>query len=87
MVHLTLSEVRTELPTALKSLKKSPISVTKHGEPVAVIVDPSQFEKMLEAMEELEDIAAYDEAMTDRENIKWVPLSKVLKDLGLERPL
>ena len=52
-----------------------------HGKDVAVVIDPSHYESLLEAQEELEDIAAFDAAMEDKSpNIPW---AQVQKDLQL----
>lgn len=55
--------------------------ITRHGIDAAVLVSPSLYEKMIDAMEELEDIAAYDQAKTHREeSTLWV---EARKELGL----
>jgi hypothetical protein len=52
-----------------------------HGQDVAVVIDPSLYESLLEAQEELEDFAAFDAAVEDRSpNIPW---AQVQKDLEL----
>jgi PHD/YefM family antitoxin component YafN of YafNO toxin-antitoxin module len=52
-----------------------------HDKDVAVVIDPSHYESLLEAQEELEDIAAFDAAMEDKSpNIPW---AQVQKDLQL----
>lgn len=81
MTTLSISELRADIASAVKSTKKSPVEICKHGEPVAFLVSPSMYERMLDAMEELEDIADFDTAMANpTEGIPW---EKVRKDLGL----
>jgi hypothetical protein len=46
-----------------------------------VIISPSLYEKMIEAMEEIEDLSAYDAALADKEPA--IPWEQVKKDLGL----
>ena len=55
--------------------------ITRHGEDAAVMISPSLYEEMIEAMEELEDIAAYDAAKARKEDsVLW---QDARKDLGL----
>jgi prevent-host-death family protein len=81
MTTLSISELRADIARAVSSTKRAPIAISKHGEPVAFLVSPSMYEKMIDAMEELEDIADFDAAMANpSEGIPW---EKVRKDLGL----
>ena len=81
MTSLSISELRADISKAVKTAKKSPIEISRHGEPVAVLVSPSLYEKMMEAMEELADIAAFDEAIKRKD--ESIPWEKARKDLGL----
>ena len=47
----------------------------------AVLISTEQFEKFVDAQEELEDIAAIEEAMRDSE--PSIPWETVKKDLGI----
>ena len=81
MSELSVSDARAELPAAIKKSQKSPVHILKHGEPVAVLISPTLYQEMLEAMEELEDIEAFDQAMLSNE--KLIPWESVKKELGL----
>jgi prevent-host-death family protein len=81
MTELSVTDARAELPAAIKKSQKSPVHILKHGEPVAVLVSPTLYREMLEAMEELEDIEAFDEAVASNETP--IPWDEVKKDLGL----
>ena len=81
MSELSVSDARAELPAAIKKSQKSPVHILKHGEPVAVLISPTLYQEMLEAMEELEDIEAFDQAMLSNE--KLIPWDSVKKELGL----
>ena len=81
MTSLSISELRADISKAVKTAKKNPIEISRHGEPVAVLVSPSLYEKMIEAMEELADIAAFDEAIKRKD--ESIPWEKARKDLGL----
>ena len=81
MSELSITDARAELPAAIKKSQKSPVHILKHGEPVAVLISPTLYQEMLEAMEELEDIEAFDQAMLSNE--KLIPWDSVKKELGL----
>ena len=57
MKSFALSDARRDLPTLVDKSAKEPILITRHGEEAAVMISPSLYEQMIEAMEELEDIA------------------------------
>ena len=81
MSELSVSDARAELPSAIKKSQKSPVHILKHGEPVAVLISPNLYREMLDAMEELEDIEALDQALAIKgESIPW---EDVKKELGL----
>jgi len=81
MSELSVTDARAELPAAIKKSQKSPVHILKHGEPVAVLISPTLYQEMVEAMEELEDIEAFDQAMLSNE--KLIPWDSVKKELGL----
>jgi prevent-host-death family protein len=81
MSELSVTDARAELPAAIKKSQKSPVHILKHGEPVAVLISPTLYQEMLEAMEELEDIEAFDQAVLSNE--KLIPWESVKKELGL----
>ena len=47
--------------------KRTPFVVNGRGEKVAVVIGIEEYEKLLEELEDLEDIRAYDEAMASEE--------------------
>ena len=79
MEELSVSEARENFSEAVEDAQKKPVQILKHGKPVAVLINPSLFEKFLDSMEELEDIAAVDEAMKDQSpGIPWEQVKKRL---------
>ena len=81
MDDLGIAEAREGLASAITAAQKKPVRITKHGKPVAVLVNPSLYQTFIEAMEELEDIASFDLALADdSSNIPW---EQVKKDLSL----
>ena len=81
MSDLSISDARADLAKAVARAKKNPVTILRHGKPIAVLINPSLFEKFVESIEELEDIAAFDEAMSDKD--PTIPWEQVKKDLGL----
>ncbi|CAB4661497.1 unannotated protein [freshwater metagenome] len=82
MKELSVTEAREQLPAVLNQAKKKPVWITRHGVDVAVVISPELFESLVEAQEELEDIAAVDEAMLDKS--PKIPWAQVKKDLKLD---
>ncbi len=81
MKEFSVSDARKDLPSLIDKCKKEPIVINRHGNPEAVIIDFEQYERFLDAVEELEDIALAEESLRDPgPNIPW---EKVKKDLGL----
>jgi prevent-host-death family protein len=81
MSEYSVTEARAEFPSLLDLASKKPVHIVRHGEPVAVLISPAFFEEALAAMEELEDIEAYDEAMASKEST--FPWEQVKRELGL----
>jgi PHD/YefM family antitoxin component YafN of YafNO toxin-antitoxin module len=60
--------------------------VDENGKRVSVILPIEEYERMIEALEELEDIRAYDEAKAELEHGEdtLVPWEKVKREIGSE---
>ena len=80
MTEISISDFRADLAESLRRARKNPIRITNHGEAQVVVLDASTYEKMLNNLEELEDIEAFDEAI--EENASGIPWDQVKKDLG-----
>jgi PHD/YefM family antitoxin component YafN of YafNO toxin-antitoxin module len=65
-----------------KDHNEKPVWITRDGVEVAVVISPELFEALVEAQEELEDIAAVDAAQRDKS--PGIPWEQVQKNLGLE---
>jgi prevent-host-death family protein len=81
MIDLLISDARAGLADAIKHSKKSPVSISKHGKPVAVLISPSLYEEFISHMEEEADLPAFDNAEKDFNTA--IPWEQVKKDLGL----
>ncbi len=81
MSELSVTDARDQFPAVIAAAKKKPVRITRHGKDVAIVMDPSLYESLLEAQEELEDIAAFDTALAEKgANIPW---AQVQRDLQL----
>ena len=81
MATVSISELRSDISRALKISKKSPVTILKHGQEVAFLVSPLMYKEMLEALENMEDFAAFNAAKTQGD--KFIPWDQALKSLGL----
>jgi PHD/YefM family antitoxin component YafN of YafNO toxin-antitoxin module len=58
---------------------EKPVWITRDGVDVAVVISPEMFNELVEAQEELDDIAAVDEAQKDQSaGIPWEQVKKRL---------
>ncbi len=81
MITLSVTSARENLQRTIETANAEPVALQRHGKPVVVMLSPSAYESMLAGLEDLEDIAAYDDAMADPSpNIPW---EQVKADLGL----
>lgn len=75
------SEARNSFADVIERAQSEPVFVERRGRTQAVVVSPVQYERMLAALEEAEDVAAFDEAIQEEgANIPW---NQVKADLGL----
>ena len=81
MVTVSITDARADLAAFVKKVKRNPVEITSHGKVQAVLVDPSFYERAMDALEDLEDVRAFDEAMEDKS--PGIPWEKVKKELGI----
>jgi len=81
MKEYPVSQAREDLPSLIDKTKREPIMITRHNKAEAVLISVAQYEEFLDAVEELADIAAAEEALRDPG--PSIPWEKVKKDLGL----
>ena len=80
MATISISSAREKLPDVVNMAQTEAVFLERYGKPAAVLVSPEQYEKMMDALEEAEDIAAFDGAMAEEgPNIPW---AQVKADLG-----
>ena len=82
MASLSISEARNSLAEAIELSQSEAVFLERHGKKAAVLVSPERFDRMMDALEEIEDEYAFDAAMAEEgENIPW---AQAKADLGWE---
>jgi antitoxin Phd len=82
MTAISITEARANLPELVERARTEAVFVEKHGKTAAVLISPEQYERLMEALEETEDVRAFDEAMAEEgPNIPW---AQAKADLGWE---
>ena len=80
MSVVSVAEARNHLSAVIARSKSEAVFIERRGQRAAVIVSPERYERMLEALEDAEDVAAFDEAMAEAgPNVPW---AQVKADLG-----
>ncbi len=80
MSRFSVADARNKLSDAIDQSQSEAVFIERRGKLAAVMVSPEQYERMLEAIEDAEDVAAFDEAMSEEgSNIPW---EQAKADLG-----
>jgi len=80
MTTMPMSEARERLSEAVETARSEAVFLERYGRPAAVLVSAERYDELMDASEELADIAAFDVAMAEEgENIPW---EQVKADLG-----
>lgn len=82
MATISVSDARERLADVVETAQTEPVTLERYGVPAAVLVSPARYEEMLEALEEAEDVEAFDAAMSEEgPNLPW---DQAKADLGWE---
>lgn len=82
MASLSISVARDKLTDAIEQARTEPVFLERYGRPTAVLISPEHYAKLAAALEESEDVAAFDAAMAEEgPNVPW---EQVKVDLGWE---
>lgn len=80
MATMNISAARDNLPAAVETARTEVVFLERYGHPAAVLVSPERYEKLIAALEDVEDVAAFDAAMSEEgPNIPW---EQAKTDLG-----
>ncbi len=74
------SAARESLPEVIELAQSESVTIERHHRPVAVVISPQRYAELIEAWEEINDIAAFDAALAEEgDNVPW---EQVKSDLG-----
>lgn len=77
---MNISAARDNLPDAVEQARTEAVFLERYGRPAAVLLSPERYDELMDALEEAEDVAAFDAAMTEEDsNVPW---DQVKADLG-----
>ena len=80
MATMNISSARERLPEAVELAHSEAVFLERYGRRAAVLLSPERYDELMEALEEAEDVAAFDAAMAEEgPNIPW---DQVKADLG-----
>lgn len=80
MNPLSVADARKQFSEVIDRSQTEAVFIERRGQRAAVVISPEQYERMLDALEDAEDVAAFDEAMQEEgANIPW---AQVKADLG-----
>jgi prevent-host-death family protein len=75
-----VSEAREKLSEVIDTAQSEAVVLERYGRPAAVLVSLERYQQLVDALEEAEDVAAFDAAMAEEgDNIPW---EQVRADLG-----
>jgi antitoxin Phd len=80
MSTISVTEARGRLPEVVDHSRTEAVLLEKRGTVVAVVVSPEFYHRALDALDEVEDVAAFDAAMA--EEGPDLPWAQVRADLG-----
>jgi antitoxin Phd len=80
MATMKMSAARENLPAAVELSRTEAVFLERYGHPAAVLISPERYDELMTALEDAEDVAAFDAAMGEEgPNIPW---EQVKADLG-----
>ena len=73
MSIVSVADARNHLSDVIARSKTEAVFIERRGQRAAVVVGPEQYDRMLEALEDAQDVAAYGDAMAEEgPNIPWL---------------
>ena len=80
MSTVSAADARSNFSDVIARSQSEAVFFERRGQRAAVVVSPAQYERMMEALEDAEDVAAFDEALA--EEGPSIPWAQVKADLG-----
>ncbi len=82
MASFSVSNARESLAEAIELSREEAVFLERHGKKAAVMISPERYERMMDALDEVDDVLAFDAAMAEEgPNVPW---DEVKADLGWE---
>jgi len=79
---MNVSAARDHLTDAVEKARTEAVFLERYGHPAAVLISPEHYSRLMSALEETEDAAAFDAALNEAgPNIPW---EQAKADLGWE---
>lgn len=80
MVTISASDARKSFASVVETAQTEAVTIERRGEKEAVIISAAEYDRLMDSAEEVDDIAAFDEALAEEgPNIPW---EQVKFDLG-----
>lgn len=80
MSTISASDARKSFAAVIETAQHEAVLVERRGEVQAVVLSPAEYDRLMDAAEESEDVRAFDSAMAEEgPNIPW---EQVKNDLG-----
>jgi antitoxin Phd len=77
---MNISTARDNLPAAVELARTEAVFLERYGRKAAVLVSPERYELLMDALEEADDVAAFDASVAEEgPNIPW---EQAKADLG-----
>lgn len=82
--EMPVTEARERFSELVETSAYEPVFLTKRGHRRAVVISTAEYERLMQADEDAEDLAAADEAMAEiMAGAPTIPWAQVKADLGL----
>mgnify|MGYP001793905809 CR=1 FL=1 len=83
-IDMPVTEARERFSELVETAAHEPVFLTKRGQRQAVVLSPAEYERLMEAAEDAEDLAASDAVMAEiMAGSPTIPWAQVKADLGL----
>ena len=80
MATMNISTARETLSDAVETARTEAVILERYGQRAAVLLSPERYDELMDALEEAQDVAAFDAAMDEEgPNVPW---DQVKADLG-----
>ena len=77
MSTYSVKSFRQQLSAVIDEAQKIPVFIRHNDENVAVVISANYYEKLLTALEDVEDLASIKESLTDpKSSIPWVQMKR-----------